>query len=202
MKRLRSLAAISSALLIYVSFAGNANAVIISEPPDFPDSIPGPADTIALDPGFNFIMGNSSDPGGTAAADLDDFVLHVPVGYLLTQMWFFWEVNAGSDVRVVETTFTLQGTTPSSSTITLLSDNPALEDTSPVVNMFDMPLGAGNYLLNQLSISIIGESAAAAADFDYVWKLKVAPVPLPPAAWLLISGLLAMAGLSRRQRAS
>ena len=200
MKRTGFLSSTLTILLAYLSFVGSAHAIVVVEGPDFPESIPGPADEILLTPGLNFVSGNSSHSGGVdPTVDLDDFILTVPVGYLLESMKFSWTANVGSDVQSLQTSYTLAGTTPSSRTVTLFSDSGGA-DSSPLINMFDLPLGAGSYLLNQLSISIIGDTVAAAGDFDYTWKFKVAPVPLPPAAWLLISGLLGMAGLSRRRR--
>ena len=128
MKRSQLLAAIPSALLIYGSFLGSAQAIVVNEGAgDFPDSIPGPADTFVLEEGFNLISGNSSTPGGGGASDFDDFILEIPTGYFLEQMWFFWDATVGAGVQSFETTFTLQGQSPSSVDVTLFSTNASLE---------------------------------------------------------------------------
>jgi len=151
MKRTGFLLTIPSLLLAYVSFVGSAQAIVVNEPPDFPDSDPGPAKPIMLDLGLNFVSGNSSHSGGVdPTVDFDDLNLIIQPGHVLESMKFSWTVHTYNDVQSLQTTFTLAGTTPSSRTVTLFDDSGGA-DSNPLMNMFDLPLGAGSYLLNQLS---------------------------------------------------
>lgn len=200
MKKKSFVAALPAAFVSALFVSGSATAAFLSEPPDLPDNFDAgspPLAELVVTPGWNAVFGTSSATGPTEPADLDDFILVVPALHQVTKMLFFWEVKEGDEVQA---SFALDGGTPVN--VILQSDGSPLETMQPVVNMFSVPLGEGEYHFDQQSISLIGESLSSTASFKFLWKFKVSEVPLPPAAWLLVSGLLAMVGMSRRRQAA
>ena len=208
MKRMRVFAAAPVVFLATQLFAGSAGAAIVLNEADvigadFGNNDGGTPYTVNLTEGVNLVSGISSGSGGDVGPkDFDDLILNVPGGYELTSIRLLeWNVDVGPSVHTVTSSYSLwSGTTIATTqlendSIILFSDQvPA--DSAPY-SFYALTLGAGNYLLNQFGLGILGGDSAL---FSYEWEFTVSAVPLPPAAWLFISGLLAMVGLNRRQR--
>jgi hypothetical protein len=62
-----------------------------------------------------------------------------------------------------------------------------------------LPLGPGEYIIDHFSL-FYPDGGLGAASIGYELEFNVAPVPLPAAAWLLISGLGALGLTARRRR--
>lgn len=202
MKRKLTLAAASAILAITQLFAGSAGAVVVAYDEGASGDLANNVGVteFTLDIGTNTVMGNSSAVQGGGAGEFDDMILTIQPGQLLTSAEFSWTLNTGPDVS---TQFRFHEGTTTAGTVLSGIDTVELGDAVSMgaVAMFAsiLPLGEGSYLLDQISIAVFENQPA---DFNYTWTFGVSAVPLPPAVWLFVSGLLFMVGFSRRQRAT
>lgn len=205
MKRTLLIAAAPALMAGALLFSATAGAVMVSEPPDLGNNDDGDTITeVTLDLGINTVSGSAfleSGDNPDREIDFDDFILTVQPNHELVSASFEWTLISGVGANTQYRLFDGIVADPNGPTdLSGLAVVPlGTAPTGGATGMFEavLSLFAGQYLLDHVAIGFIGNDNA---DFDYTWTFNVAVVPLPPAAWLFISGLLVMVGFSRRQR--
>jgi hypothetical protein len=154
-----------------------------------------PAPTVfTLDVGVNTVSGTSFSSNDPFVSDLDSYAFAVPVGMVVTNISYAFVRRTLANATSGDAFFFLDnGNAPFVSGF-LAAQVVDVFGASPVV-MFPsaLPLSAGTYAIDNVSLSAIGEPGAAWTA-DYTWSLTVAPtatpVPEPASLVLLGSGLI------------
>lgn len=203
--RLRSLAL---TLLIGV-FAHSASAALVWVENVNGDlsSDPGAPTSLTFSAGVNTILGTV-----TASGDTRDYITFtVETGTVLTGIFlrkYVDEATGGPGDRGFHAiSLGTEGVIPDPTTAGDLLGGDHLDPVGPNVNLlevlagaplagtgFDTPLGAGDYTY------LVQQTSPLLTSYVLDFVIKPAPVPLPMAGWLFLSGLAALGTLKRRTR--
>ena len=178
-----------AASVVFMAGTGVANAVMLYD--EFTDgdlgNSPGGVQGRTLVLGENTITGNAGRGGNDATIDYDDINLSLPDELTITSWELEWTIfPEGLGAMTID--YSLGGMT---------IDNLNLLGGSSTMDLFALASKfiTDNYYLLDMSDLVI-DPADSGGLFSYT--MTITTVPLPPAAWLLISGLLGFAAIRRR----
>lgn len=192
---------ITCVIMFFMTLSGKAG----SSPVGYDESVSGDISLFQGDPVFGFDIGLNTITGSASASaispvflsDFDNFAFIVPQGSILTSIIYeFSNVVTGGPGGVN----TRYGFYEDSVLNSVFAQQVTPEfHTSPVsFNLASLPFNSGTYSTNQ---SFGFPSGSGTASWDYTLTFEVQAVPIPAAAWLFVSGLIALTGLSRRKKA-
>ena len=188
-------AAFSAAVLVLLGSAGTANAAFMqhySEASGDLNNFNQPLETLVLGFGDNTISGGAGRAGDAATPDYDDILISLPADLTITAFSISWTplISQFTDTFTVDFSVGM-----ANETVTLKSGGMLAAPTT--ADLFSLAAGFTPGFTSLLDMHSFVITAGAGGLFDYT--ITITTVPLPPAVWLLASGLLGFAALRRRR---